>query len=340
MPGVRGGQRIFRCCLRDCPRRCSGNGNTSAAERLVSEAVFRCVPPLFAVSLRKCRALNCPQPAAVTGASGSSTRFISSADSSRVIAFFSVKKRLSFENPCQFLEFHRPIQMHDATHAPIRRLNNPLRQHSMCPDSGDFALKRRARVTIWRLSHSRLLLLRLPVVIVAFGATVVGSAQAGQAPSGLDFGYYRTKIEPIFLKDRAPDEGAGQRCVNCHSRMVTRLRLQPLTAGAAAWTEDQSKQNFQMVSALVTPGDPMKSRLLLHPLAPEAGGDPSHTGGKFWKSPDNPEWQAIAAWVQSVQPVFFPGWAGVTAGKWVPYRWLMIQTIHSSSPVAHQPPFG
>src|SRR5207244_311698 len=155
---------------------------------------------------------------------------------------------------------------------------------------------------MWRLSHSRLLLLRLPVVIVVFGATVVGPAQAGQAASGLDFGYYRTKIEPIFLKDRAPDEGAGQRCVNCHSRMVTRLRLQPLTAGAAAWTEDQSKQNFQMVSALVTPGDPMKSRLLLHPLAPEAGGDPTHTGGKFWKSQDDPGWRLIADCVSKGAP--------------------------------------
>ena len=152
-------------------------------------------------------------------------------------------------------------------------------------------------MTILRPSRGRILL-RLPLVIVAFGATVAGSPQTGQSASGLDFGYYRTKIEPIFLKDRASDEGAGQRCVNCHSRVVTRLRLQPLTPGAATWTEEQSKQNFQMVSALVTPGDPMKSRLLLHPLAPEAGGDPTHTGGKFWKSPDNSEWQTIAAWVQ------------------------------------------
>jgi len=38
----------------------------------------------------------------------------------------------------------------------------------------------------------------------------------------------------------------------------------------------------------------MKSRLLLHPLAPEAGGDPTHTGGKFWTSSNDPEWQMIA----------------------------------------------
>jgi hypothetical protein len=137
----------------------------------------------------------------------------------------------------------------------------------------------------------------LPLIV---GAVVMAGdpAQAGQQAPSLDYNYFVTKIQPIFLKERAPDEGAGQRCVNCHSRMVTRLRLQALTAGAAQWTDEQSKQNFQAVSGLVTPGEPMKSRLLLHPLAPESGGDPTHTGGKFWKSPDNPEWQTIAAWVK------------------------------------------
>jgi hypothetical protein len=80
--------------------------------------------------------------------------------------------------------------------------------------------------------------------------------------------------------------------------MITRLRLQPLPAGATAWTEEQSRQNFQMVFGLVIPADPLKSRLLLHPLAAEAGGDATHTGGKFWKSQDDPEWQTIAAWVK------------------------------------------
>ncbi len=79
--------------------------------------------------------------------------------------------------------------------------------------------------------------------------------------------------------------------------MNTRLRLQPLEAGETTWSEEQSRQNFEVVSKLVTPNEPMKSRLLLHPLAPEAGGDPTHTGGKFWASQNDQEWQMIAAWV-------------------------------------------
>jgi YVTN family beta-propeller protein len=112
--------------------------------------------------------------------------------------------------------------------------------------------------------------------------------------SSLDFEEYRTRIEPIFLKTRE----AGARCYDCHSVLPTRLRLTPLSPGSSSWTEEQSRQNFTVVSQLITPFDPAQSRLLLHPLAPEAGGDPMHTGGKFWKSQEDPEWQMIAAWVR------------------------------------------
>lgn len=126
-------------------------------------------------------------------------------------------------------------------------------------------------------------------------------AQTAPAEQGTPLNYevFKTQIEPVFLKDR----GNGLRCVNCHSVLPTRLHLQPLDPGATSWTEEQSRENFEVVSKLVTPGDPMKSRLLLHPLAPEAGGDPTHTGGKFWKSTDDPEWKMIADWVRAASPV-------------------------------------
>src|SRR6202047_881325 len=111
--------------------------------------------------------------------------------------------------------------------------------------------------------------------------------------SSLDFKTYRAQIEPIFLKMRQ----GNVRCYDCHSVMNTRLGFQPLTAGDSTWSEEQSRQNFEVVSRLVTPNEPMKSRLLLHPLAPEAGGGPARTGGKFWPSPNDQEWQMIAAWI-------------------------------------------
>ena len=80
--------------------------------------------------------------------------------------------------------------------------------------------------------------------------------------------------------------------------MASRLRLQPLKEGATGWTEEQSRVNFEAVSRLVSPGDPAASRLLLHPLAVSAGGDPTHTGGKFWPTRDHEEWKVISGWVQ------------------------------------------
>src|SRR5438552_2214888 len=116
-----------------------------------------------------------------------------------------------------------------------------------------------------------------------------------QAQSSLDFEIYRTRIEPILLKTR---EG-GVRCYDCHSVMVTRLHLERLPEGNSAWTEQQSRQNFKVVSQLVTPAEPLKSRLLLHPLSPEAGGDPFHSGGRQFDSQNDPDWLVIAEWIRA-----------------------------------------
>jgi len=123
-------------------------------------------------------------------------------------------------------------------------------------------------------------------------------ATSEQRHSPLNYEEYRTQIEPLFLKKR---EG-GVRCYDCHSTLTTRLRLQSFVPGDSSWTKEQSRQNFEIVSQLVAPGDPLSSRLLLHPLAQEAGGDPAHAGGKFWKSQQDPEWQMLAAWVRHSSP--------------------------------------
>ena len=75
-------------------------------------------------------------------------------------------------------------------------------------------------------------------------------------------------------------------------------RLVALPEGATTWTEEQSRQNFQAWQRVVVPGDPTASRLLMHPLAKTAGGDPFHAGGKHWQSQSDPEWQTLAGWVR------------------------------------------
>ncbi|HEY1756065.1 MAG TPA: hypothetical protein VGG72_11755 [Bryobacteraceae bacterium] len=128
------------------------------------------------------------------------------------------------------------------------------------------------------------------VLWVALGG-MIGSAQS------LSFEIYRERVEPIFLKKR-PNHA---RCVACHEASASNFKLQPLEPGATAWTESQSRLNFESVSHLVVPGDPAKSRLLNHPLAPEAGGDDFHGGGHQFESKDDPDWKVIEAWVREAR---------------------------------------
>jgi hypothetical protein len=114
-----------------------------------------------------------------------------------------------------------------------------------------------------------------------------------KAKPTLDFAFYKARVEPIFLKKKA----GHTRCVVCHSESNNFLKLEPLEHGAKTWTEDQSRKNFDAVSKLVNPGEPMVSRLLMHPLAPEGGGDVFHSGGRQFMSVKDPDWKAMAAFV-------------------------------------------
>ena len=121
-------------------------------------------------------------------------------------------------------------------------------------------------------------------------------APAAPASSTLDFTVYKAKIEPLLLEKRP----GHSRCVVCHST-GTNFRLQPLSPGQKAWTDEQSQKNFQMVSRFVLPGVPMKSRFLVMALAHEAGGVEFHPGGKHWQTQDDPEWKTMADWVKGAK---------------------------------------
>ena|SRR5215213_4553705 len=116
---------------------------------------------------------------------------------------------------------------------------------------------------------------------------------AAATKPALDYEYFKTQVQPVFIAKRT----GYTRCVVCHAEAGAIGFLQPLPAGATSWNEEQSRKNFASVSRLVVPGQPMKSRLLTHPLEPTAGGDEFHNGGRQFKSTDDPQFQTIAAWV-------------------------------------------
>ena len=121
-----------------------------------------------------------------------------------------------------------------------------------------------------------------------------GSGAPAAKSSSLDYGYFKTKVQPIFLAKRA----GHARCISCHVVPTGAVfQLQKLSPGETTWNEEQSRKNFEAVTKLVAlPGNP-KSPLLTHPLEEDAGGDFFHNGGKHFKSQNDPEWKTLKAWI-------------------------------------------
>lgn len=126
------------------------------------------------------------------------------------------------------------------------------------------------------------------------GAPARQNAASASPSSTLDYEFFKTRVEPIFLKDRP----GHSRCYSCHGSGNGPQYLVRLSPGASSWNEEQSRQIFENVSKLVNRNDPMNSRFLIHPLSPLAGGDIEfvHTGGRQFESKDDPDWKAMAAW--------------------------------------------
>src|SRR5438094_748327 len=131
---------------------------------------------------------------------------------------------------------------------------------------------------------------RLGMVMVI--ALALETASAFTAEQSLDYDFFKSRVEPIFLKKR---EGHG-RCYVCHAESNNAFCLEKLLSGSTSWTEEQSRRNFTTVSNLVIPNDPLSSSFLLRFLAPEGGGNFYHLGGWQFSSKNDPDWKTVAEW--------------------------------------------
>ena len=131
-------------------------------------------------------------------------------------------------------------------------------------------------------------------MIVAVALGVGFSCEIAAAPA-LDFETFKSRVEPVFLQKR----DGHTRCYVCHAESNNNFRLEKLSPGSSAWTEEQSRKNFEMVSKIVQAvDDPLKSKILIHPLAPESGGDAYHSGGRQFATKNDPLWKTIADWTK------------------------------------------
>jgi hypothetical protein len=120
---------------------------------------------------------------------------------------------------------------------------------------------------------------------------------SGAGPQ-LDYEFFKTKVQPIFLEKRP----GHSRCFLCHADASVHapLKLVPLSPGATNWDEDQTRQNFELVKVVAIPGD-LHSPILMHPLAPDAGGDFFHTGGRQFLSQTDPDWMTLKAFIMGAK---------------------------------------
>jgi hypothetical protein len=123
--------------------------------------------------------------------------------------------------------------------------------------------------------------------------------QGAEFPTATDVETFRNTVERVFMTDRGGTMPGYAACVMCHTWQTSVRFSLETPATDAGWTTAQSRKNFDVVTKLVNTADPERSRLLLKPLTPEAGGM-AHTGGTYWSSRDNPEYQAILKWIKSL----------------------------------------
>src|ERR1700738_3347090 len=133
----------------------------------------------------------------------------------------------------------------------------------------------------------------LTIVAAVAALAVSSSMRAAQTAPKLEYEFFKSRVEPVFLTKR-PDHA---RCYACHVESNNAFHLERLSPGAREGSDEKSRRNCETVSILVNPGDPGTSRLLLHPLAPEGGGDVFHSGGRQFASKRDPAWRTLAAWV-------------------------------------------
>lgn len=150
------------------------------------------------------------------------------------------------------------------------------------------------------------------------GLGLTGAVEAGGAGAAAtspfaelerrSFDFYRENVEPIFARPRGyPERDEDAACVMCHTWQTSlRFSLQDMTEtdDGWAWTPGQSAINYQVVTQLVNASDPAGSRLLRKPLSASAGGM-GHTGGTYWDSTGDPEYQVVLEWIGMLPPELF-----------------------------------
>jgi hypothetical protein len=137
------------------------------------------------------------------------------------------------------------------------------------------------------------------VCVIASPSAESRPAQTTATTRPADVESFRSTIEPLLMRDRGGTMPGYAACVMCHTWQTSLRFALEIPATDDGWTPEQSWRNFEMITQLVNTRTPESSRLLMKPLAPESGGV-GHTGGTYWNSRDDPEYQTTLQWIRSL----------------------------------------
>lgn len=148
---------------------------------------------------------------------------------------------------------------------------------------------------------SKIPLQKVAISLVMAALWLFVPAPFAAAQATLDYEFFKSRVAPIFLKTRSKDHA---RCYVCHTGPGGVPYLEKLPPGSTFWTEEQLRRIFANVSKFVVPGNPNASRIVMYPLAPEAGGMSDrglHSGGRQFESQNDPDWKTFAEWARGAK---------------------------------------
>src|ERR1700759_3769362 len=100
---------------------------------------------------------------------------------------------------------------------------------------------------IWEEEHMPVRIATITATAAAAALLLATASLVSRAETTLDYDYFKAKVQPIFLTKRA----THARCVMCHAGANNMLHLELLPEGQTAWTEEQTRKNFDTVSKIV-----------------------------------------------------------------------------------------
>src|SRR5262249_49373378 len=152
--------------------------------------------------------------------------------------------------------------------------------------------RRRPRTTVGRNAMASRLTAIFAAAAVVAGAAAFSQLASRAAPT-LDYDFFKSRAQPIFLQKR----DTHTRCYGCHAQSHNCFRLEWWPTAARPGNEAPSAKTCGRASRLGNPGIPDTSRLLMQRFAPESGGTIFHSGGRQFGSKDARGWKTLAAWV-------------------------------------------